>query len=283
MSSNIGQVRNTMDRVTSAIATSAQRTGVNFDYLMGQARVESGFNPNAKAPTSSATGLFQFIEQSWLGVIDKHGPKHGLGWAANAISRDGRGRFSVSDGPTRQAILNLRKNPEVASLMAGEFAADNRNYLERGLGRSAAPVDLYLAHFLGAEGARKFLSAHDRNPDAAAAPQFGSAARANRNVFYDPSGSPRSFAQIRDRFAAKLGDSAHIPAGNRGGNSGGRGLPHGRDEGGNDLPFVQPADYLRLASQRANTPRTGADGQPLNLMNNENARLAYMLLASIGA
>jgi len=175
--------------------------------------------------------------------------------------------------------LNLRKNPEVASLMAGEFASDNRDYLERGLGRAAAPVDLYLAHFLGAEGARKFLSAHDRNPDAAAAPIFGSAANANRNVFYDRAGSPRSFAQIRDRFAAKLGDNAHIP----GGNSGGRGLPRGGDEGGNNLPFVQPADYLRLASQRANTPRTGADGAPLNLMNNENARLAYMLLASIGA
>ena len=274
MSSTIGQVRNNVDRVTSAIATSARRTGINFDYLMGQARVESGLNPNAKASTSSATGLFQFIDQSWLGVIEKHGQKHGLGWASDAISRDNRGRFNVSDGATRQAILNLRKNPEVASLMAGEFASDNRDYLERGLGREAAPVDLYLAHFLGAEGARKFLSAHDSNPDAAAAPQFGSAARANRNVFYDRSGSPRSFGEIRDRFAAKLGDNAHI--------LGGRGLPRGGDNGGNDLPMVQPADYLRLANQRATSPKPGVDGVPLNF-NNENARLAYMLLASIGA
>lgn len=278
-----------MDRVASAIATSAQRTGMNFEYLMGQAGVESAFNPNAKAPTSSATGLFQFIEQSWLGVVDKHGQKHGLDWAQTAISRDRTGRFTVADGQTRKAILDLRKNPEIAALMAGEFASDNRDYLENSLGREAAPVDLYLAHFLGASGARKFLSAHDRNPDAAAAPQFGQAAKANRNVFYDRAGNARSFAQIRDNFARKLGDMAP--------NSGGRGLPHDGLNGGNGLPMVQPADYLRLANLRVGQPQTdridgtGSTGSTGSIgsagnhrpLNNENARLAYMLLASIGA
>ncbi|WP_373489159.1 lytic transglycosylase domain-containing protein [Blastomonas sp.] len=265
MSSHLGSIGNSSDRVTRAIATSARRTGMDFNYLLGQARIESGLNPEAKARTSSATGLFQFIDQSWLGVMEKHGQKHGLSWAANAISRDGRGRFSVDDPQTRQAILGLRKNPEVAALMAGEFAADNRDYLERGLGREAAPVDLYLAHFLGAEGARQFLSQHDRNPDAAAAPQFARAAGANRSIFYDKSGAPRSFGEIRDRFAAKLGGSA-MPGGSR--------LPRE----GNDLPQVQPADYVRLASQRATRPES-----TVGLGGNENARLAYMLLAAMGA
>ena len=237
---------------------------MDFDYLMGQARIESGLNPNAKAPTSSATGLYQFISQSWLAVVDQHGADHGLDWAAGAIQRDSRGRYNVSDPATRRAILDLRKNPEVAAAMAGEFAADNRNYLEQRQGRQMAPVDLYLAHFLGAGGANKFLSAHAANPDAAAAPYFGKAASANRNVFYAPNGRARSFNEIRERFAAKLGDGANLPLE-------GKGQP-----GGNDMPYVQPADYLRLASQRQAPANT-------DLNRNNNARLAYMLLASMGA
>lgn len=263
MSSYLGSVGNSADRVTRAIAASARRTGVDFTYLMGQARVESGLDPDAKAATSSATGLYQFIDQSWLGVVEKHGEKHGLGWAANAIQRDGKGRYRVADPQTRQQILGLRKNPEVSALMAGEFASDNRAYLESSLGRQAAPVDLYLAHFLGPEGARQFLAAHDANPGAAAAPQFGRAASANRSIFYDRSGAPRSFAEIRGRFADKLGGAA----------SGSR-LPRE----GNDLPQVQPADYLRLANARAARPEiSAAQG------GNDNARLAYMLLAAMGA
>ena len=262
MSSQIGNIGAGADRVTRAIAASARSSGIDFDYLLGQARVESGLNPNARAQSSSATGLYQFIDQSWLGVIDKHGGKYGLDWAANAISRDARGRLNVTDSATRQAILDLRKNPEIAAMMAGEFAADNRDYLEQGLGRRAEAVDLYLAHFLGADGARKFLSAHDRNPNAAAAPLFARAASANRNVFYDKSGNPRSFADIRNNFAAKLG------TGSSGGN-----LP----ESGNDMPQVQPADYVRLASQRQ-----GRDGTTQSLGGNNNARLAYLMLAAIG-
>jgi len=44
-------------QVRSAIAKAAQRTGVDFDYLLAQARIESSLNPNAKARTSSAAGL----------------------------------------------------------------------------------------------------------------------------------------------------------------------------------------------------------------------------------
>ncbi|MEZ5709154.1 MAG: transglycosylase SLT domain-containing protein [Blastomonas sp.] len=265
MSTQIGNVAGGGDRVTRAISASARATGVDFNYLLGQARVESGLNPNAKARTSSATGLFQFIDQSWLGVVEKHGSKYGLDWASAAINRDSRGRFGVADADMRQSILELRKNPEIASLMAGEFAADNQNYLERNLGRNMAPVDLYLAHFLGPEGARKFLSAHDANPDAPAAPQFAKAAGANRSIFYDRSGAPRSFAEIRARFADKLGDDSPLPRG--------RGLP----DGGNAVPQVQPADYIRLASQRSGRDSTA----PTTL--NANARLAYLMLASLGA
>ena len=75
--------------VYQAIHAASSSTGVDFKYLFNQARVESSLNPQAKASTSSATGLYQFIEQSWLGVVAKHGDAHGLGWAASAITRGG--------------------------------------------------------------------------------------------------------------------------------------------------------------------------------------------------
>lgn len=198
----------TTSRVQSAIALAASRTGVDFNYLLGQAKLESGLNASARAGTSSATGLYQFIDQSWLGVVKKHGAEHGLGWAANSIKQLPNGRFSVGDAGTRQAILNLRTNPEVASLMAAEHAGDNKAVLEGKLGRPATGADLYMAHFLGIGGASKFLSRLQDNPRATGADLFPAAAAANRNVFYDKAGQPRSLSAIYQRFADKLGASA---------------------------------------------------------------------------
>ncbi len=204
-----------MDRAARAIAIAADRTGVDFDYLMNQAKVESGFRPDATASTSSAAGLFQFVSQTWLGTVKKHGVKHGLGWAAEAISANGDGSFTVSDAALRSQILNLRNQPEVASLMAAEFASDNRDALAGALGQEPQPVDLYLAHFLGVGGATQFLKAWSVDPGQPAAPLFPKAAAANRAVFFGKEGAPRSLNEIRERFAAKMGDDFTAPSPSR--------------------------------------------------------------------
>ncbi len=192
-------------RVRTAIAQAAAAAGVDFAYLYNQARVESSLDPRARAATSSAAGLFQFTGQTWLAMLEKHGAAHGLGWAADAIERVGKG-YAVRDPALRGSINDLRFDPDLSSAMAAELAADNRAQIEAHLGRPAEPVDLYLAHFLGSAGATSFLTAHDADPEMAAAPLFPAAAAANRAVFYSPSGAPRSLGDIRDRFAAKLRD-----------------------------------------------------------------------------
>ena len=192
--------------VMDAVQAASARTGIDFDYLFDVARVESAFNPTAKAPTSSARGLFQFTKQTWLATLDRHGADHGLAWAANAIGRDASGRLSVPDPTLREQILDLRNDPAAASSMAAALTSDNRDYLESRIGRSAEPVDLYLAHFLGSGGAAKFLSAWESNPDQAGATMMPEAAAANRSVFYAADGSMRSLGEIRERFRAKLED-----------------------------------------------------------------------------
>lgn len=192
-------------RVTSAINAAAAKTGVDFGYLLNQARIESGLRPDAQAATSSASGLFQFTRQTWLATVKQHGANHGLAWAADAIRQSPGGAYHVSDPRLRAAILNLRNEPEAAANMAAEFASDNADFLGARLDRPAQSVDLYLAHFLGTGGATQFLKAHDTNPDLAAAPLFPAAARANRAIFYDKTGRARSLGEIRAHFAGKLG------------------------------------------------------------------------------
>jgi len=286
----VNAIYNAAGRVQSAIQRAAAKTGIDFDYLVGQAKVESGFNATARARTSSASGLYQFIEQSWLAVVKNHGAEHGMGWAADGIQRNSAGRLTVSDPGLRRAILDLRNNPEAASLMAAEHASDNKDALEASLGRDVTGTDLYMAHFLGLGGAKQFLKAMQASPDRSAASMFPAAAGANRNVFFNRDGSARSLSAVYRRFGSKLADGA-ASAGATG-------------NAGNSLPRLQFAaqilnmegatvitggnnsasDAMTWANAAMGRTANQASAQAANLLrpSPDNARLAYMMLASMG-
>lgn len=190
--------------VLQGIQQASASTGVDFAYLMAQAAKESGFNPEAKAKSSSAAGLYQFVEQTWLSVVRKHGAEHGLGDMADKIKLGEDGRLRVADQALRKEILDLRRNPVIAAAMAAEHAADNEQRLEAKLGREVAPVDLYLAHFLGLSGATSFLRAMASDPNQGAANLFPKAAAANRAIFYRADGSQRTLQEIYDRFESRM-------------------------------------------------------------------------------
>ena len=196
--------------VQGAIARAATRTGVDFDYLLAQARLESGLDPSAKARTSSATGLYQFIDSTWLRTLDRHGAKHGMDWADAAIGSNGR----VADRATRDHLLSLRYDADTSSLMAAELTRENAAGLQTILGREAEPAELYLAHFMGLGGAQQFLGALASNPDQSAAALMPQAARANRSIFYS-GGSPRSVGEVmslmRDKVAKEVVVLKHVP------------------------------------------------------------------------
>lgn len=277
-----------MTGVQGAIQVASQRTGIDFNYLLGQAQVESGLRTNARASTSSATGLYQFIDQSWLGVVKSHGAEHGLGWAAGAIQRTSSGRYVVADAATRAAILGLRNDPAAASLMAAEHASDNKDALQASLGREVTGTDLYMAHFLGLGGAKKFLGAMAADPDRSAASLFPGAARANRNVFYNSDGVPRSLGDVYRRFSAKL-DRGAAAVGATGLASAAMSA-RGAGAGDPDMEVVlgsgaENGDRAWLAStldrfQSAGRTRTPDAG--LLRPNPQNARLAYLMLAQLG-
>jgi hypothetical protein len=191
------------DDVRAAIGQAAQTTGVNFSYLLAQAKSESGLNPTAKAANSSATGLYQFLDQSWLGVVKAHGAQYGFSWAANAISARKGGGFTV-DPALRDAVFALRQQAGPAAMMAAAYASDNASSLSQALGRSVNGTDLYMAHFLGLGGATKFLRAQCTNGNACAATLFPQEARSNRSIFYAKDGSARTLDQVYAMMGRKL-------------------------------------------------------------------------------
>lgn len=184
--------------ILAALKQAADQTGSDFQYLLDTAQRESGLKASAKSSTSSATGLFQFIDQTWLGLIKQHGAKYGLSSYAAAISQGADGRYHTDNPADRQAILALRNDPQTAALMEGEYASQTKSTLESSLGRGVCNGELYAAHFLGPGAACKLIRMSDNNPSANAASAFPEAAQANHNVFFHTDGTPKTVREVHD-------------------------------------------------------------------------------------
>jgi hypothetical protein len=170
--------------VEAAIQRASSATGVDFGFLMRSAKRESGYNPGAKAPTSSAAGLFQFVDQTWLSTLKKHGSKYGYARYAELIQQGSDGRFHVGGAEARRAVMDLRLDPHAASLMAGELTSEHASYLRGRVGRDPTAGELYAAHFLGPQGSAKLIEAMHSNPRGPAASLFPEAAASNHSIFY---------------------------------------------------------------------------------------------------
>ena len=198
---NSAELRGASPRIASAIQVASLQSGVDFSYLVTKAAMESGFDPHIQAKTSSATGLYQFIDQTWLDMVKTHGAKYGLEDYADALE-SGR----VDDAQKRR-ILELREDPRISAFMAAEYTQGNRQHLEATVGGTIGNTELYLAHFLGPGGAERFLRALRTDPAQEAAAVLPQAAEANKAIFYR-NGQPRSLGEVYDRFAAKFADHA---------------------------------------------------------------------------
>ncbi|HVX78515.1 MAG TPA: transglycosylase SLT domain-containing protein [Bradyrhizobium sp.] len=193
--------------VLASIQQASANTGMDFSYLMAQASRESSFDPTAKAATSSASGLYQFVEQTWLGEFQQHGAEYGYGDLASQIVKHSDGHYSVSNPTVRKQILDLRKDPSMNAAMAAELAADNKTKMEKTLGRSVSSTDLYLAHFLGLSGALHFIRTMESSPNTTGAAMFPRAAAANNSVFYTKAGRALTVSEIYGKIEANMTSS----------------------------------------------------------------------------
>jgi hypothetical protein len=174
--------------------------------------MESNFNPKATATTSSARGLYQFIDQTWLGTVKEAGSQLGYGKYADAITRSPSGSYSVSDPAARNAIMKLRDDPEAASSMAAVLTQSNSFKLTGKIGRRPTDAELYMAHFMGVGGAGKLISNAEDNPNASGARLFPNAAAANRPIFYDKAGRARSVSEVYSVLTSRYASAANSQA-----------------------------------------------------------------------
>ena len=195
-------------RIAGAIKQAASTTGTSFEYLLATAKMESNFNPTARAPTSSARGLFQFIDQTWLGTVKEAGGQLGYGNYADAITKSSSGTYSVSDPAARRAILKLRDDPAASAAMAGVLGHSNSFKLTGRIGRRPTNSELYMAHFMGVGGAAKLISNAENNPKASGARLFPNASAANRSIFYERGGRARSVSEVYSVLTQRYASAA---------------------------------------------------------------------------
>lgn len=188
--------------LATVIAAAGDKSNVDFNYLVQTAMRESSLNPEAKAATSSAVGLFQFLKSTWLEVMKEQGPRLGYQQYADAITRTASGDYVITDPKVRADILKLREDPQIAADLAAAFTASNGAYLEERFGRMPSAGELYIAHFLGAQGAEKMFTAGLANPDQSAVALFPRQAAANPSIFY-ANGKARTVREVYRVLTAK--------------------------------------------------------------------------------
>jgi hypothetical protein len=194
---------NRQARTLTMIDEAAARVGAPARLMRAMAGLESGLDATARASTSSATGLYQFIEATWLSKVESDGHKYGLGRLARHIRRGPLDEPIVDDLRIRDQILALRKDARLSAYLAAELTVDNTRRLEKLLGRPVTETEIYLSHVFGVTAAARFLRAAQSTPDRIGAWMFPKEARANPGIF-KISGNPATLGEIRKRFTAKM-------------------------------------------------------------------------------
>jgi hypothetical protein len=188
-----------------AIRKAAGDVGIDAGYLLAVAALESSFDADARATGTTARGLYQFTEDTWLRVVKVFGTKHGLAEHAAAIVVAANGSVSLPEETVRKTVMELRSDPALAAAMAAELALDNKTRLERLLGRPVSTGELYLAHFLGVTSASRMIQAAYARPHVPASLILPAAAETNPGVF-GPASDPVSAGTIVARIEAYFRD-----------------------------------------------------------------------------
>jgi hypothetical protein len=185
--------------IVESIVRASNAVGVDPVYMMALADKESSLRLESRAGTSSAEGIYQFINKTWLEVIRTFGPRHGLLTEAAAVEV-GENGFHIADEATRERVMGLRHDPYIAAVMAAEMKKRDKLFIERQIGREMTRSEYYLAHFFGAHSAGKFLKILDEKPKARAPKAFPAAARANKNLFFAKAGKKNRQLTVREVY-----------------------------------------------------------------------------------
>ncbi len=183
--------------VVALVAREGVQSGMDPRYLVRLAKRESDFDPFAASPSSTAFGLFQFTENTWLCSLKDFGPGIGV-QGSTAIRRDRRGVCETSVPEERSRLLALRSDAILSTRIAAAFSRSNYRFLSLELGRRPSVTELYVLHFFGQDAGLRFLKAYSLRPSVSAFSLAPAAAAANVSIFFTEAGHPRSVSEVFD-------------------------------------------------------------------------------------
>lgn len=213
-SGSLGDGTGKYDGIKSDIAKYAKEAGLDPNKMMMMAAMESSMNPNAKAKKGTASGLMQFLNETWDEQMGKHGGRYGL---------------NNDRGDVRSQVI-----------LGGEYMKSKANSLRKAAGRDLEFVDEYMGHFFGQGGASRMLRA---NPNASAASILPKSVANNREIFYDGT-RPRTVSEVRDLLNQRIQTKAKAFGINMGGTV----------TGGTDAPASASATSLAQPTAAPATP-----------------------------
>ena len=178
------------------LTAAGDRNGVDFDYLLQTAMRESSLNPAGQGADLFGRRAVPVPRKHLAAGDEGRGAAPGLWQICQQYRAHVRmATISVSDPATKAEILKLREDPQIASDLAAAFTKSNGDYLRGRFGRMPSAGELYIAHFLGAQGAERMFTAGLQDPDQIAADLFPRQAAANRTIFYSD-GQPRTIRDV---------------------------------------------------------------------------------------
>jgi hypothetical protein len=185
-----------------------------FTDLLAQVVGETAFKQNAVNKITGAAGPFQFVKNTWLSMVQRHGEALGVKpELVQQIKTDAKGHLKVADPKALQDILELRHDVALSAKMASKLMAENTTQLHHILHRAPTEPEIHLAFLLGAAGAGKLIDAAASTPEIASTDIVGAAATANPTLFHDHSGNVRSASEAVTFLAAKYrSDKAKVAA-----------------------------------------------------------------------
>ncbi|WP_050808159.1 transglycosylase SLT domain-containing protein [Asticcacaulis biprosthecium] len=185
--------------LVALVAREGFEAGMDPRYLVRLAQRESNFDPFAGAQTSTAFGLFQFTENTWLCSLKEFGPALGVS-GAEAIWRNRRGVCETSTRGERARLLALRSDASLSTKVAAAFSLKNYRVLSSEFGRRPSASELYMLHFFGQDAGLRFLEGYALRPYLPASLLVPDAAASNGRIFFTSGGRPRTVGEVFDRL-----------------------------------------------------------------------------------
>jgi hypothetical protein len=188
---------------------------VSDDFMEKVALSESSGQADATNPKSSAVGRFQFLEETFLEQLYKHGEELGYGHLSRFIAHTETGRganlrhhYNVPDAAARREVLDSRNDPVLSEKLAEAYMKDNLLELNDILPERKIPLSeavAYMTHHFGVGGTVEIVEALEDNPSKSFRSVAGaSVCNSNEAICYKLNGKPRTVAEVHQLLEQKL-------------------------------------------------------------------------------